>query len=122
MSANQIVHWEIMGADGDAQKSFYGDLFDWEFQSPEGFDGYHMVSGEDVGVGGAVGQGSEEMPSYLTVYVQVASIDETLARIEAKGGSTVVPRTEIPDMVTFALFSDPAGNVVGLVESATPDA
>jgi predicted enzyme related to lactoylglutathione lyase len=28
-----------------------------------------------------------------------------------------MPRTEIPEVVTFALFSDPAGNLVGLVEA-----
>ena len=33
------------------------------------------------------------------------------------GGKTVVPETEIPNMVTFALFADPEGNVVGLVKS-----
>lgn len=33
------------------------------------------------------------------------------------GGKTVVPVTEIPDMVTFAQFADPEGNVVGLVKS-----
>lgn len=31
---------------------------------------------------------------------------------------TIVPTTEIPDMVTFALFADPDGNVVGLVKAA----
>jgi predicted enzyme related to lactoylglutathione lyase len=29
-----------------------------------------------------------------------------------------VPVTEIPNMVTFAQFADPQGNVVGLVKSA----
>jgi predicted enzyme related to lactoylglutathione lyase len=28
-----------------------------------------------------------------------------------------MPVTEIPNMVTFALFSDPEGNVVGVVKS-----
>ena len=32
----------------------------------------------------------------------------------------VMPVTDIPNMVTFALFSDPEGNVVGLVSSNVP--
>jgi predicted enzyme related to lactoylglutathione lyase len=30
------------------------------------------------------------------------------------GGKTVIPVTEMPDVVTFAQFADPDGNVVGL--------
>ena len=116
MTANPIVHWELMGADGESQKSFYGAIFDWEFSTPPGFDGYFMTASEGIGVGGAIGQGSEEMPSYQTIYVQVDDIDAKLAEVEANGGKTHVPKTVIPDMVTFALFNDPAGNLVGLVE------
>ena len=122
MSANPIVHWELMGADGDAQKTFYEANFDWKLEPQEGLDGYHMVSADDVGVGGAVGQGNEQMPNYMTIYIQVESIDESLGQIEASGGTTVVPRTVMPGTVTFGLFNDPAGNLVGLVEAATPPA
>ena len=88
----------------------------WGFEAAEGFAGYHLVGGEGIGVAGAVGRGMEEMPSYVTIYVQVASIDETLGKVEANGGSTIVPRTVIPDTVVFGLFTDPAGNLVGVVE------
>jgi predicted enzyme related to lactoylglutathione lyase len=39
-----------------------------------------------------------------------------LKKAESMGGKTVVPPTEIPDMVTFAQFQDPEGNIVGLVK------
>ena len=120
MSANPIVHWELMGADGDSQKAFYSTIFDWEFESPEGFDGYHLTSADATGIGGAVGQGNENMPSYAAIYVKVDDIEVSLGDIASNGGTTVVPRTEIPGTVTFALFTDPAGNMVGLVEAETP--
>lgn len=116
MSANPIVHWELMGPDGDSLKGFYSSLFDWEFNAPDGFDGYHMTAGDSMGVNGAVGQGNEHMPTYQAIYVQCDDIDAKLAEAESLGGKVAVPRTEIPDMVTFALFNDPAGNLVGLVE------
>jgi len=49
--------------------------------------------------------------------VRVDSPKAALERIEAAGGTTVVPETEIPNMVTFAMFQDPQGNLVGLYKS-----
>jgi predicted enzyme related to lactoylglutathione lyase len=31
-----------------------------------------------------------------------------------------MPRTEIPGVVTFAMFADPAANTIGLVEPGEP--
>jgi predicted enzyme related to lactoylglutathione lyase len=120
--SHKIVHWELMGPDGGALAGFYRDLFGWSGESPPGFDHYDMISAEQAGVGGAVGQGSAEMASYLTMYVEVDHIDEYLTRIEASGGHITTPRTVLPGMVTFAMFTDPAGNLMGLVETETPPA
>lgn len=85
----RIVHWEVMGPQGDELTGFYKGLFGWNLQSTPGFEGYNMVDAEETGIGGAVGQGPEQMPNYLTFYVEVDSIDEHLANVEAGGGSTV---------------------------------
>lgn len=115
--ANRITHWEIMGGDGAALKEFYGSLFGWTLEEVPGFDQYYTVAGDEVGGdGGAVGKGSADMPSYLTIYLGVDDIDDHLAKIERAGGRTVVPKTVIPDVVTFAMFADPAGNVLGLTQ------
>ena len=39
-----------------------------------------------------------------------------LDKAESLGGKTVMPPTEIPDIVTLAIFSDLEGNVVGMVK------
>ena len=39
---------------------------------------------------------------------------------EALGGKTVMPVTEIPGLVTFAMFNDPDGLLVGIVKGAGP--
>jgi predicted enzyme related to lactoylglutathione lyase len=119
---NKIVHWELMGPDGDALKTFYSTLFDWESEAVPGFDSYHMVNADNAGVGGAVGKGGDQMPQYQTMYVEVASVDDHLAKAEELGGSTVMGRTVVPGTVTFGLFTDPAGNLVGVVEEDTPPA
>lgn len=40
-----------------------------------------------------------------------------LDKVVAAGAEKVQDVTEIPGMVTFAQFRDPAGNVIGLVKS-----
>ena len=117
---NKISHIEFMGADGAGQNTFYSSIFDWETDAVPGFDEYYMVTSDlGGGPGAAVGKGPEGSPSYLTVYIDVDSIDETLAKIGAAGGQTVTPRTVVPDIVTFAMFTDPAGNLVGLTEAGS---
>jgi len=116
MTKNSIVHWELLGPDSAKMRDFYSSVFDWKPRDVEGFPHYFTVDDEGMGVAGAVGRGPEDMPSYSCVYVGCEDINETLAAVEANGGTTAVPRTVIPDIVTFAMFTDPAGNLVGLSE------
>ena len=85
-------------------------------------EGYHLVDEKQSGIGGAVGQSSEEIPNYVTVYVEVDDADEYLTRAIEGGGSLVMPRTEVAGTITFGLFRDPAGNMVGVVEEDVPQA
>ena len=70
-------------------------------------------SGE--GVGGGLNPVQETYPAGTTaVYIGTDDIDATLEKIEANGGKTLVPKSEIPDMGWYAFFSDPTGNMIGL--------
>ncbi|MCP4306911.1 MAG: hypothetical protein GY926_22635 [bacterium] len=122
MADHKIVHWELMGPEAGKLAAFYGSLFGWDLQAYPGMDDYHLVDEKQSGVGGAIGAGNEHMPNYQTMYVEVGSVDEHLGKAEANGGTTVVPRTVVPGTVTFGLFKDPAGNLVGVVEAETPPA
>lgn len=46
----------------------------------------------------------------------MSDVAATLAEIELRGGKTVAPRFEVPGVVVLGLFTDPAGNAMGLVE------
>jgi predicted enzyme related to lactoylglutathione lyase len=50
------------------------------------------------------------------VYASVKNIPDALSRIETSGGRTVMPRTDVGPVV-MALFQDPEGNTMGLVEA-----
>jgi uncharacterized protein len=111
-----VTWFEINTSDSQAVREFYAELFGWKLQVLEEAN-YGLV---DTGVEGAIGGGIGEAqgPNQVIFYIEVDDPQAYLDRIEKAGGRTVVPVTEIPDMVTFAQFSDPQGNVVGLVKSA----
>ena len=121
MAAHRISHWEIMGKDGKAVADFYDKVFDWAPQEWGEGSGYYGVDADHAGIGGAVGQGSDTMPNFIRVYVEVDTIDEHLKKITAAGGEVVYPRTVIPGVVAYAIFRDPAGNEIGITERERPD-
>jgi len=46
----------------------------------------------------------------------VDDINATLAKVKDRGGTVRYPRFEVSGRVVLAVFKDPAGNSVGLVE------
>ena len=113
---NKVVHWEIGGRDLDALSGFYEDLFGW---TSTGFDAdYRLVDLGDA-VGGGLMRCQDDMPSYVTIYVAVDDLDETLAKVGDLGGTALVPPTPIPGVGAFALFQDPAGNTIGILRPAS---
>ncbi len=116
---NPVVHFEVTGKDGDGLVRFYEQLFGWKTQgNPE--LGYWLVEKEGEGIGGGIGRAQDGDPGHVTFYVQVDDPQAALDEAVALGGKTVVPVTSIPKVVTFALFADPEGHVVGVVGSETP--
>jgi uncharacterized protein len=114
--ANQVVWFEVTGPDGPALQRFYSETFGWEIDSSNPM-GYGVVEGDEGSVGGGVGGTQEGGSGHATFYIGVDDPQAFLDKIEAAGGRTVLPVTEIPDMATFALFTDPQGNLVGLVKA-----
>ena len=111
--ANPVIHFEVVGSDGSKLQDFYRDLFDWKISTDNPMN-YGIVDNGGEGINGGVGQ-SPNGP-HVTWYVQVDDIDASLAKAESLGGKTVMPKERIMDMVTLGLFTDPEGNLVGLVE------
>jgi predicted enzyme related to lactoylglutathione lyase len=116
--SNSVVHWEIGGPDSPALRDFYGKAFGW--QMTDGGPNYTLVQTGDDGLAGGIMQTREGMPAYVTIYVAVDDLEAKLAEIDQLGGHTVVPPTKINEVAAFALFADPQGTVVGLLESTGP--
>jgi predicted enzyme related to lactoylglutathione lyase len=110
---NPVIWFEVLGKDGAVLQKFYSDAFGWELQ--DAGMGYGMVTEPKEGIGGGIGQ-TQDGQGHVTFYVGVDDLQAALDKVESLGGKTVVPVTEM-EMVTFALFADPEGHVVGLVKN-----
>ena len=126
----KVVHFEIPAEDLDRAKSFYGSIFGWDLQTMPMEGGEYTVvmttpvdeqtqmPTEPGAINGGMMQRDERTPSPV-ITIDVDAIDAALSEIEARGGSTVTPRTAIPGMGAFAYFKDLEGNVLGLWETTT---
>lgn len=115
--AAPVVHFEILGKDGGKLQNFYSRLFDWKINADNPMN-YGMVEAAGEGsIAGGIGDTQEGAPGHVTVYVQVSDLQTFLDKAESLGGKTIIPPTEIPGYVTFALFADPENNVVGMIQA-----
>ncbi len=129
---SRVVHFEIHVDDLERAKSFYAQVFGWQFQDYGAFTGspyWGIITGadEDLGINGgmlersaapcAPGQG-------LTAYVctvGVADFDTTAARIVEAGGAIASPKVALTGMAWQGYFLDTEGNTFG-VHQPDPDA
>lgn len=110
-----VVHFEIMGGEGSELETFYRELFGWKIDSNNPMK-YGMVeTGGSGGINGGVGPGKEGHRR-VTVYAQVDDLQATLDRVERLGGKAVLPPTQVPGGPRIAMFTDPTGNITGLME------
>jgi hypothetical protein len=113
-SGPQIVHWEIQSQSPETLHDFYADVFGWDIDTNNAMKYGMVASGGADGINGGIG-GSQAPGSRVLVYANVPSIDATLARIAELGGATILPRTDV-GMVIMAIYTDPEGNTMGIIE------
>jgi uncharacterized protein len=121
-----IVHFEISGHDLQKLRSYYGDLFGWEFDtsapvaetiSQRGNYGFvnRDTSDDGVGIPGGVG-GGPSYNSHAIFYVGVPNVGIALQNAERLGGTRVMGPVKNPGRdLMVAHFTDPEGNLIGLV-------
>jgi predicted enzyme related to lactoylglutathione lyase len=111
-----VVHFEIGCKDKAATSAFYASAFGWSIDP--GLMGA-IQTGSTDGIQGHIAALGHEPYQFTHFYVQTDDVAQTLAQIEGLGGKTIVGPVPIPGG-TFAWFSDPEGNVVGLWKPSQP--
>ena len=114
--ANPVTWFEIIGPDAKAIQKFYRDTFGWTMTPPTGEEmGYYsMLTNHAPGIGGGLGQGG---PARVSVYIEAADPQKLLDKAIANGATMMMPVMAVTPDTTIAMFSDPAGNTVGLLKA-----
>ncbi len=126
--SHPVVHFEIIGSDPQALRAFFGELFDWEFDTPSpvadevsdaGDYGFvDLVTMDDgTGIRGGVGGGPGRAPQVL-FYVAVDDVEAALQQAERLGGTRVMGPATSPSGLVVGHFTDPEGNLVGVAGGA----
>lgn len=119
----KFVHIDIAADDPERASRFYSKVFGWDISKLEGPIPYWLVSTcDDPGAVGAGIARREEAWQSATPTIDVPSADEYAARIEAEGGTIVVPRTLIPGVGYLVSFRDTEGNVFAILEAVDGNA
>jgi predicted enzyme related to lactoylglutathione lyase len=91
------VHFEIIGKDPEKLRSYYGNLFGWEFDtntpvaeaiSQPGNYGFvdRNTTSDGTGIPGGVG-GGVRYKGYVIFYVGVPNVEAALQKAESLGGT-----------------------------------
>jgi len=111
-----VVHFEVIGKNPLKLQKFFSEVFDWKINTDNPI-GYGLVEPQkENSIGGGIGPAGQSK-GYATFYIEVDDLEATLQKIEKNKGQIVVPVTTIPGMVTYAMFADPEGHLIGLVKS-----
>jgi len=103
-----VVHFEIIGKDGEALHEYYSELFGWTIDANNPMN-YGMVAREGnvnadgVGIGGGIGG--------------YPDVEAALAKAESLGGTRIMGPDTIMDQVELGQFADPEGHVIGVVRT-----
>lgn len=118
MPHGDITHIDIPVTDTARASAFYGALFGWNIEEYSGYEGYPMWQAPNKISGGGLAQ-REEGFTQPRSYVEVDSIDDTLAKVTENGGEVVEGKSPISETSWLAILRDPDGNVIGIYEGAT---
>ena len=115
MAHGDITHVDIPVSDLAKAAEFYSGLFGWQIAELEGFEGYPMWSAPNGISGGGLAPRDEGFTQPRS-YVEVDSIDDTIAKARAAGGTVALVKENITDSSWWAVIVDPDGNHIGLFE------
>jgi hypothetical protein len=119
-----VVHFEIIGKDGEKLQSYYSDLFGWKIDADNPMN-YGMVAREGntnpegVGIGGGIGRGPEGYEGHVMFYIEVPDVEAALAKAESLGGKRMMGPETLMDQIELGHFTDPEGHLVGVVRTVS---
>ena len=120
---NSVTHFEIYGEEPDKLADFYRNVFGWQIEQMPGVNYWRIQSGSAESKplhGGLTYRAIPDLNGWM-LFVNVTSLDETVALVQRLGGSIVRPKTAVPKTAWVTILADPARNIFG-VWQADPNA
>ena len=116
----RVIHFEIYTHDPEAVCPFYQDVFGWKFKKFEGgpIEYWLVTTGDDKdpGINGGLARPRGGQSPGTINTIAVPSLDQSIKKIEERGGKICVPKMKIPSVGWLAYAEDPTGNVFGVIE------
>lgn len=110
--------FEVIATNQSALMDFYRAVFGWDYVIGTGGFAYIKFPMQSTPLLGGIGQANAAIPGFepgCNFYLSVASLSDTLSLVTHHGGSLFVPPTPV-DGYHLAMFKDPEGNPIGLIE------
>lgn len=104
-------------------RDFYGAVVGWGGSGVDvgGYEDFNMSTPESdspmAGICHARGMNAHIPPAWM-IYINVANLDESLARCAELGGKIIAESRTMGDHGRYAMIEDPAGAVCALFEPA----
>jgi len=113
---NRVVLFELGSQDPEGATKFYANVFDWKIGNPN-WDYWPVATGagESSGIDGGIARSPEAVAQRVQVTIQVASIDETMAKAVENGAKADTDKMDFGGFYLAYLF-DPQGIRIGLIE------
>jgi predicted enzyme related to lactoylglutathione lyase len=119
-----VVHFEISGTDPQRLRTYFGELFGWEYdtsgataESISEPNNYGFIQNAD-GIPGGIGGGAN-FPSQVIFYVGVPDVEAALSKAESLGGKRVLgPERSPGGNLVVGHFTDPEGHLIGVAGPA----
>jgi predicted enzyme related to lactoylglutathione lyase len=121
---SRVVHFEIHADDPRRAANFYQEVFGWQIQKWDGPAEYWLVTTgkpPEPGIDGAILQrrgpiNGDAVIAYVCT-IDVASVDDTIAKITSLGGTIALPKDPVPGVGWLAYAKDTEGNIFGVMQS-----
>ncbi len=115
----RVVHFELPADDPQRAIDFYRKVFGWKIEKWEGPMEYWLITtgteGEP-GIDGGLAKRSDPSTGVENT-VDVESVDEAIALVEANGGKVIRPKGAVQGVGWVAYCEDTEGNRFGLMQS-----
>ena len=116
----RVIHFEIGADEAERALKFYSEVFGWTTRRWEGPEDYWVVKTGEGGPGIDGGVYKRHAGMIFNAHVNtidVPSVEDYLARVEAAGGKPVTGRITIPGIGYLAYCEDTEGNTFGIMQA-----